>query len=142
MIRQLLYLGLILTICGCSGSDPTATDPQLIFKDGFENPFDQVTLLDEGGTMVRGFSAWLKMASELAELRPRRSSEYEYVDCKKPAEWFHQATADEALLMNQGALICQGFTDNRFDFDNGRWLVTDKSRGIIYYRVWKQSHEF
>ncbi|MEJ2618744.1 MAG: hypothetical protein P8163_00505 [Candidatus Thiodiazotropha sp.] len=135
-----LLLGFILLLNGCSGGDPTATDPELIFEDGFENPYDQVSLLAEGGTMVRGFSAWLKLSSEVTDLKPRRSREYVYVDCQEPIEWFHQVTGDEGLLVNQGQLICQRFSDDRFDFDNGRWLVTDQSRGIIYYRVWKQNH--
>jgi hypothetical protein len=135
--RLWFFLGVILLLSGCSGGDPTATDPELIFEDGFENPYDQANLLAEGGTMVRGFSAWLKLASEVTDLRPRRVSEYKYVDCKRPAEWFHQVSGDEALLVDQGQLICQRFSDSRFDFDNGRWLVTDNSRGIIYYRVWK-----
>ncbi|MCG7948946.1 MAG: hypothetical protein AB2747_14225 [Candidatus Thiodiazotropha taylori] len=134
------YIGLSLMMTGCSGGDPTATDPELIFEDGFETSYDRVTLLDEGGTMVRGFSAWLKLSSELTDLRLRRSSDYEFVDCERPAEWFHQVSGDGALLVNRGALTCQRFTEKRFDFDNGRWLVSDNSRGIIYYRVWKLNH--
>ncbi|MCG8043093.1 MAG: hypothetical protein JAY72_16970, partial [Candidatus Thiodiazotropha endolucinida] len=49
-----LCVALSLTLMGCSGGDPTAPDPELIFEDGFETPYDQVTLLDEGGSMVRG----------------------------------------------------------------------------------------
>ncbi|MCG7914972.1 MAG: hypothetical protein JAY71_13995 [Candidatus Thiodiazotropha weberae] len=135
-----LCVALNLMLAGCSGGDPTATDPELIFKDAFETPYDQVTLLDEGGTMVRGFSAWLKLATELTDLRPCRSGEYDYVACGEPTEWFYQVSGDEALVVNQGELTCQRFTEKRFDFDNGRWLVSDNSRGIFYYRVWKLNH--
>ncbi|MEW8441077.1 MAG: hypothetical protein AB2689_23255 [Candidatus Thiodiazotropha taylori] len=135
-----LCVALSLTLMGCSGGDPTATDPELIFEDGFETPYEQVTLLDEGGSMVRGFSAWLKLTTETSDLRLRRSSEYDTVACGEAAEWFYQVSGDEALMTNQGGLSCQRFTEKRFDFDNGRWLVSDNSRGIIYYRVWKLNH--
>jgi len=48
-------------LAGCSGGDPTATDPTLLFEDGFANPPDQVRIMAEGGTMVRGLDGWLKL---------------------------------------------------------------------------------
>jgi hypothetical protein len=128
---------ILIWLQGCSGGDPTATDPELIFKDGFENDLAEVELLDDGGTMVRGFSAWLKIAPKLSELRLRRADEYQDVACDALADWFQKATGDRSLSTYRSRLSCQGFTDPRFDFDNGRWRVTDRSTGVVYYRVWK-----
>ena len=134
---RVLLIALLTGQMGCSGGDPTATDPALIFADGFENPLDEVTLLAEGGTMVRGFSAWLKIQPKQTGIRLRKEAEYEYVDCRAPAEWFREATGDDGLDQYLSRLSCKRSRDDRFDFDNGRWLVTDKSTGIVYYRVWK-----
>ena len=132
-----MLCGFAMLLSACSAGDPTATDPELIFEDGFENPLDEVEILAEGGTMVRGFSAWLKIAPKQAGIRPRKEADYLYIDCKEPAEWFHGVTGDDGLKAFQSRLICQAFTDPRFKFDNGRWMVTDTSNGIVYYRVWK-----
>lgn len=121
----------------CSGGDPTATDPKLIFKDGFENRLDEVEILAEGGTMVRGFSAWLKMLPKQADLRLRHAADYDYLDCKAPAEWFQQVSGDEVVNGYQSHMSCLGYSDSRFDFDNGRWVMTDNSSGVVYYRIWK-----
>ncbi|MES9940948.1 MAG: hypothetical protein ABW104_20425 [Candidatus Thiodiazotropha sp. 6PLUC2] len=122
---------------GCSGGDPTATDPELIFKDGFENSLEEIELLADGGVMVRGFSAWLKILPKQTDIHLRNEADYLSVDCQAPAAWFLEVTGDEVLSKYQSHLNCQQYSDNRFDFDNGRWLVTDNSSGIVYYRVWK-----
>jgi hypothetical protein len=127
-------------LAGCSGGDPTATDPELIFEDAFENPLEEVEVLAEGGAMVRGFDAWLKLSPRLTTLRPRNQSDYTYDDCSTMVTWFHDVTGDENLQHPHSGLICQALTDPRFKFDNGRWLLTDRSRGLTYYRVWKHSH--
>ncbi|MEJ2611993.1 MAG: hypothetical protein P8179_18460 [Candidatus Thiodiazotropha sp.] len=129
--------GLMLFLSGCSGGDPTATDPQLIFEDGFENQLSEVEILAEGGTMVRGFSAWLKIAPKQTEIHLRNAADYVYTDCQKPAEWFLGVTGDAGLKLSQSHLTCQLFTEPRFKFNNGRWMVTDNSSGIVYYRIWK-----
>jgi hypothetical protein len=134
-MRSLL---LLLLVVGCSGGDPTATDPGLIFKDGFENSADEVDILAEGGTMVRGFDAWLKLSPKLTTLRPRNPSTYLYHDCAEMVVWFHQVTADDNLQQLHSGLTCQVSKDPRFKFDNGRWLLTDRSKGWHYYRIWKQ----
>ncbi|MES9832222.1 MAG: hypothetical protein ABW139_08235 [Candidatus Thiodiazotropha sp. DIVDIV] len=136
LIYVALYTTLIMQL-GCSGGDPTATDPELIFKDGFENAIDEIELLADGGTMVRGFSAWLKILPKQADIRLRKEADYDYVNCQTPAVWFMEAIGDKALSKKQSHLSCREYSDNRFDFDNGRWVMTDSSSGIVYYRVWK-----
>jgi hypothetical protein len=136
MLKRVL---LLFTIAGCSGGDPTATDPRLIFEDAFENPLKEVEILAEGGTMVRGFDAWLKLSPRLTTLRPRNGLDYSYQDCEEMVTWFHGVTDDENLRQLHGSLTCQISKEPRFKFDNGRWLLTDRSIGISYYRVWKHN---
>jgi hypothetical protein len=133
-----LSLGGAFQLLGCSGGDPTATDPDLIFEDGFETTRGDVEILAQGGTMVRGFNAWLKIIPKQSGIRPRGLSNYTDIDCQEPAEWFYKVTGDQGLKSYQSELTCQQFTDARFNFDNGRWLVTDPSNGTVYYRIWKQ----
>jgi hypothetical protein len=130
-------VSLVALLVGCSGGDPTATDPELIFEDGFETPRAEVELLADGGTMVRGFSAWLKLQPGYSGLRARNESEYQDVDCSEPTAWFYKVTGDSGLKQDPYRLICLKYTDPRFDFDNGRWLVRDPANGRVYYRIWK-----
>jgi hypothetical protein len=134
-----IHVPLFLVIAGCSGGDPTATDPHLIFEDAFENPVEEVDILAEGGTMVRGFDAWLKLSPKLTTLRPRNQADYTYHDCEEMVAWFYDVTGDVNLQRLHSGLICQASTERRFKFDNGRWLLTDRSKGYSYYRVWKHN---
>ncbi|MEW8029486.1 MAG: hypothetical protein AB2792_04890 [Candidatus Thiodiazotropha sp.] len=131
---------LLFTLAGCSGGDPTATDPLLILEDAFENPPEEVDILAEGGSMVRGFDAWLKLSPRLTTLQPRKMSEYAYHDCEGMVVWFHAVTGDDNLQQPHSGLICQASREPRFKFDNGRWLLTDRSEGYAYYRVWKHNN--
>jgi hypothetical protein len=130
---------LLLLLLGCSGDDPTATDPALIFEDGFENPWQEVEILAQGGTRVRGFDAWLKLASRMTALRLRRADEYLDAGCGEMADWFHGVTGDKDLQHQHGGFVCQQLKDPRFKFDNGRWLLVDMTRGVSYYRIWKKN---
>jgi hypothetical protein len=132
-------LGLLLFLLGCSGGDPTATDPALIFEDGFENPQQEVEILAQGGTMVRGVDAWLKLAPRVTELRLRRQDEYVHEECGEMLDWFRHVTDDRDLQHPHGGFNCRVLKDSRFSFDNGRWLLTDRSRGVSYYRLWKKN---
>ncbi|MEW8682276.1 MAG: hypothetical protein AB2536_10250 [Candidatus Thiodiazotropha endolucinida] len=131
---------LFFIIMGCSGGDPTATDPVLIFEDAFENSFDAVDILAEGGTMVRGFDAWLKLSPKMTNLHPRNEAEYAYRDCEEMVDWFHTVSGDDNLQRPYSGLVCQVSKETRFKFDNGRWLLTDRSRGLSYYRIWKYNN--
>ncbi|MES9944168.1 MAG: hypothetical protein ABW080_04340 [Candidatus Thiodiazotropha sp.] len=133
-------LFLLLFVAGCSGGDPTATDPGLIFEDGFENSVDEVDILAEGGTMVRGFDAWLKISPKLTTLRPRNLSDYAYHDCAEMVVWFHAVTGDDNLITMHSGLTCQVYEEPRFKFENGRWLLADRSEGSYYYRIWKHNN--
>ncbi|MET0091255.1 MAG: hypothetical protein ABW068_14775 [Candidatus Thiodiazotropha sp.] len=124
-------------LVACSGGDPTATDAELIYQDGFETPRSEVELLANGGTMVRGFSAWLKLQPGYSGVQARNETEYQAVDCAEPADWFHEVIGDADLNQDRYRLTCLKFTDSRFDFDNGRWLVRDPANGRVYYRIWK-----
>lgn len=130
-------LPLLLAGCGGGGGDPTATDPALLFEDAFVDSPNAVDILAEGGTRVRGLDGWLKLQPKNSELEPRHRDDYVFRDCAEPLAWFSRVTADPALQAGSG-LICRERIDPRFNFDNGRWLVTDRSRGLVYYRIWKK----
>ncbi|MCU7846633.1 MAG: hypothetical protein KZQ89_01280 [Candidatus Thiodiazotropha sp. (ex Lucinoma kastoroae)] len=89
---QLRSLWLIILLIGCSGGDPTATDPPLIFKDGFENSLQEVDILADGGTMVRGFDAWLKIVPKLTTIRLRKAVDYDYRACGELVVWFYNSS--------------------------------------------------
>ncbi|MCU7842706.1 MAG: hypothetical protein KZQ93_02585 [Candidatus Thiodiazotropha sp. (ex Monitilora ramsayi)] len=124
-------------LVGCGG-DPTATDPELLYEDGFVTPAAEVKILAEGGTMVKGLDAWLKLQPVQAEIEPRKSDTYRFRDCAEPLAWFQDVTGDQELKPGYSGLLCQEAVEPRFDFDNGRWLITDRNRGIVFYRIWKK----
>jgi hypothetical protein len=130
----LLWLAMLV---GCSGGDPTATDPQLLYEDAFVTPPSQVEILAEGGTMVRGLDGWLKLQPGTSGLKLRYPGRFTFRDCGEPLIWFAKATAESGLASGSGSFVCQESVDPRFPFDNGRWLVTDRSSGYVYYRIWK-----
>jgi hypothetical protein len=134
VVRVWALLPLLLT--GCSGGDPTATDPARLFEDAFVNPPAEVEILADGGTMVRGLDGWLVLRPKYAALQPRHGDEYVDRDCAEPLAWFERVTGDPALRVGSG-LSCRERVDSRFKFDNGRWLVTDRNQGLVYYRIWK-----
>jgi hypothetical protein len=129
---------LLPVLTGCSGGDPTASDPALVFEDGFDNAPSAVTILAEGGTIVRGLDAWLKLQPKQTTLEPRQREDYVYRDCAVPLDWFKKVTGDADLPADATGLVCEERVDPRFDFDNGRWLMTDRNRGLVYYRIWKK----
>lgn len=129
---MLLFAGL-LTACG---GDPTATSPEKIFEDGFETPLSEVKIEAEGGTRVRGFEAWLKILPDNA-LVLRHEEKYGPMDCIEPRIFFNKVLGTDELAAEHAFLDCLGATDIRFDFDNGRWLVHNRTNGRYYYRVWK-----
>ncbi|MES9990516.1 MAG: hypothetical protein ABW098_01075 [Candidatus Thiodiazotropha sp.] len=130
----------LLILLGCSGGDPTAANPTLIFEDGFENPLQEVEILAEGGTIVRGLDAWLKLEPKMSTLRLRNAADYGYGDCGEMVTWFYQATEDENLSSLHSGFICQVAKEPRFKFDNGRWLLSDRTKGLFYYRIWKHNN--
>ena len=129
--------GLCLLLAGCSAGDPTASDPALVFEDGFTNAPSEVTVLAEGGTIVRGFDAWLKLQQQQTAIEARQHDDYVYRDCAAPLAWFSEVTGDPGLQADAPGMVCEERVDPRFEFDNGRWLVTDRQRGLVYYRIWK-----
>ncbi|MET0072281.1 MAG: hypothetical protein ABW096_19770 [Candidatus Thiodiazotropha sp.] len=137
----LLPTGSFWPLClllGCSGGDPTAADPALIFEDGFANPPEEVAILAQGGTMVNGLDAWLKLEPRMAALQPRRAGDYVYGDCGEMVAWFRRVTGEENLKPQHSGYVCQHFMEPRFKSDNGRWLLADRSKGYFYYRIWNK----
>jgi len=132
------FLCLPMLLAGCSDGDPTASDPALVFEDGFINAPSEVTVLSEGGTIVRGLDAWLKLQPKQTAIVPRQRDEYAYRDCAAPLAWFSEVTGDRTLQADARGLVCEERIDPRFDFDNGSWLVTDRHHGLVYYRIWKK----
>jgi hypothetical protein len=134
--RQTWFLLPLLVACS-DGGDPTATDPQLLYEDAFVTPPSEVEILAEGGVMVRGLDGWLKLQPGITGLQPRHPGRFALRDCAEPLAWFSQATGEAALASGNGNFVCRESIDPRFPFDNGRWLLTDRSRGNVYYRIWK-----
>ncbi len=128
---------LLLLLQGCGG-DPTATDPKLLYEDAFLTPLSEVEILAEGGTMVRGLDGWLKLAPKVSQIEPRKPESYEFIDCEEPLAWFREATGDTGLASGYSGIVCQRAVEKRFDFNNGRWLVSDRNRGLVFYRIWKK----
>ena len=124
-----------LLLAGCSG-DPTATDPEKVFADGFETPIERVHIEAEGGTVVRGYDAWLKIVPR-SQLTARRESEFHYIDCAGPRAYLSKALGSDELSSGHAHLDCLGLIDERFAFDNGRWVIRNRSNGRVYFRVWK-----
>jgi hypothetical protein len=128
-------VALVLLLDGCGG-DPTAATPEKVFADAFESPLEGVKIEAAGGTVVRGYDAWLKILPT-GRLLPRHEQRYAEVDCFEPRAFFNRVLGSEALTQRHIDLQCQGFSDERFDFDNGRWLIRSHADGRVYYRVWK-----
>jgi hypothetical protein len=126
----------LVLLASCSSGDPTATDPKLLYEDAFVTPPSQVEILADGGVMVRGLDGWLKLRPGTQGLRLRYPGRFSLRDCEEPVAWF-AATVDGLVPAANGNYNCQASIDPRFPFDNGRWLVTDRSTGLVYYRIWK-----
>ena len=126
----------LLLLSGCSGGDPTATDPVPLYEDAFVTPLSEVEILAEGGVMVRGLDGWLKLQPGTRGLKLRHPDRFSFIDCTEVLGWFERVTKETGLA-GAGSYVCQQSVDPRFPFDNGRWLVTDLSRGLVYYRIWK-----
>jgi hypothetical protein len=137
-VSSRIGLAPLALLAACGGGDPTATDPRLLFEDAFLNPPGEVEIVAEGGTMVRGVDAWLKLRPGItAPLKPRQAERYIPRDCSEPLAWFAKASGDSGLVAAEGDILCREAIDPRFEFENGRWLVADRTRGLVYYRIWK-----
>ncbi len=136
--RNSWLLGLSFLVACSQGDDPTATDPQLLFEDAFVSPPSEVEIVAEGGTRVRGLDGWLKLKPGLSGLKLRYPERFVFRDCAEPLAWFAGVNEDTQLTAGSGSFVCQESVEPRFSFDNGRWLVTDRSSGLVYYRIWKQ----
>jgi hypothetical protein len=86
--------------------------------------------------MVRGYDAWLKILPHV-RLIPHRQEEYEFFDCTEPRIYFNRVLGSDELDSAHAQIECLGLHDSRFDFDNGRWLVQNRSNGSYYFRAWK-----
>jgi hypothetical protein len=126
---------LVLLLNGCGG-DPTAATPEKVFADAFESPLAEVSIEAAGGTVVRGYDAWLKLLPR-GRLIPRGEERFAEMDCTEPRAFFNRVLGSEALSQWHADLQCLGFSDERFEFDNGRWLIRNRADGRVYYRVWK-----
>jgi hypothetical protein len=136
MALQRAGLFALSLLAACSSGDPTATDPKLLYEDAFVTPPSQVEILADGGVMVRGLDGWLKLRPGIQGLKLRYPDRFSFRDCEEPLVWFAKATGEPGLA-SAGNYTCQVSVDPRFPFDNGRWLVTDRSSGLVYYRIWK-----
>ena len=124
-------------LAGCGGGDPTATDPRKVLADGFVAGLDGVMIEAEGGTVVDGYEAWLVLRPA-GDLTPRHADLYQPIPCDGPLDYFAERGSASGLgSAGLGALDCRAYTDGRLKIPNGRWLVTDRRDGRVYFRVWK-----
>ena len=120
---------------GCGG-DPTATDARKVLADGFVSGRDGTTILAEGGTIIGGYDAWLALVPA-PDLTPRFADAYRSIPCAEPVEWFAARGAARLAGVGDTALDCRAYADTRLSIPNGRWLITDRRDGRVYFRVWK-----
>ena len=132
-----LHAAALIPLLSACGGDPTAATPEKVFADAFETPIEEVSIEAEGGTVVGGYDAWLKILPS-NRLLARNEGGYAYIDCAAPRAWFNRVLGSDELSERHAHLDCLGLTDPRFDFDNGRWLIRNRSNGRIYFRVWKR----
>jgi hypothetical protein len=136
-LRELSASGILAgSLIGCGGGDPTATDPALIFEDGFVDGASQTEILSDGGTITRGLDAWLKLKPS-GDLRLRHADRFRFTDCAEAVAWFNGVLPERELDSSAQNLVCRAYSNPAFDFSNGRWFVENRSRGSVYYRVWK-----
>lgn len=134
---RIAILALAATLAGCGGGDPTATDPRKVLADGFVAGLDGVVIEAEGGTVVDGYEAWLVLRPA-ADLTPRHADLYQSIPCDGPVHYFAERGPASGLgSAGLGALDCRAYTDGRLKVPNGRWLITDRRDGRVYFRVWK-----
>lgn len=137
-----MWLAVIACACGlcilggCNGGDPTASTPELVFEDGFLSPLADVMIEAEGGTVVGGYDAWLKLLPR-GELIPRFEVDYRYIDCGEPRAFFAAVLNSDELSPTKASLTCRLYRDERLEFDSGRWLVENHVDGRYYFRAWK-----
>ena len=120
---------------GCGG-DPTASDARKVLADGFVSGRAGTTILAEGGTIIGGYDAWLALVPA-PELTPRFADGYRPIPCGEPADWFVSRGAISLAGAGDTVLECRAYTDARLSIPNGRWLISDRRDGRLYFRVWK-----
>jgi hypothetical protein len=134
--RRLVLAMALLALAACDAGDPTAANPQKVFRDGFVAPsLAAVKIEAEGGSVVRGYDAWLKL-STLHALQARHGEAFRVIDCAQPRRFFQRVLVDDDWP-EDALLRCLGMSDTRFAFDNGRWLIYNTANGRYYFRVWK-----
>jgi hypothetical protein len=130
-------LAVALALLGCARSDdPTAPQPKKVYKDGFETPFEAVTLEADGGTIVGSYDAWLRMMPN-RDLVPRFVEDYRPVDCEPLREYFAPKLALDGMVIASSSLRCQEYRNTDLPFENGRWIAEDSATGRLHYRIWK-----
>jgi hypothetical protein len=134
--RAIAGLLCVLLLAACGGGDPTAADAQRVFADGFLSDADAVEIEAAGGTVVPTYAGWIVFrARDVPELR--HGVDYREIPCDEPRAFFARALGPGPLLPPERGLRCLAFSEPRFQFDNGRWLIEDRAAGRYYFRVWK-----
>lgn len=126
-------------LAGCGGGDPTATDPLKVFADGFLSNADGVVIEAEGGTIIGGYDAWLRLMSP-GPLEARFGDLFESMACDAPVAYFTRVAGADGFAAGS-RLSCRAYHDDRLDIPNGRWLVEDEHSGRTWFRVWKGRDE-
>ncbi|MGB5735286.1 MAG: hypothetical protein WBM40_12685 [Thiohalocapsa sp.] len=127
----------VLVLAGCArGDDPSAPQPEKVYRDAFETPIEAVQIEADGGTIVGTYDAWLRLLPD-RELTPRFAADYQPVDCMPIWDYFTPKLALDGLAMTKATLSCREYRDTRLPFENGRWLAEDTATGRIHYRIWK-----
>jgi hypothetical protein len=126
-----------LLAVGCARSDdPTAPQPEKVYRDAFETPLATVEIEADGGTIVGSYDAWLRLLPA-GSLVARDESHYRPVDCRPLRGYFAPKLALDGLSANLDSWRCREYRNRRLPFENGRWLAEDVVDGRVYYRIWK-----
>lgn len=123
-----------ILLSGCGG-DPTATKAAKVFVDGFVSDPADAEILEEGGTMVRGYDAWLAL-KPTRPLEARWASDYVPIACDEPRAFFERVLRASRFPADDGT-DCRLYRNPNFDFDHGRWLIEARSGQLVLFRVWK-----
>ncbi len=106
--------------------------PLDIFKNGFTSPATQITGLKGGGYSWLGHDVWVRFKSSSA-VQLKYATEYMPIPLPNDrTDLLKVCPEDRAALMEIANLECK----KRSKKSDDRYLITNKKRGLYWYRAW------